>query len=494
MYQTIRVCIRPKDELYDYCDGQTRAANNLYNASLYRVRQVLTMFNKPAEELTDNEKNVYNEIASALPIMGYKYKMPSKGKTFLSYEFLDALFKATKNPDYFCHTLQRQTAQHTIKTVVRSMKSFYEAKKAYRKDPSKFLGEPQLPNYHKKGGKSTAILTNQDCNIRETKTNHYSVKLPLTKSVCNIGVNNPGRLKQVTITPFHNVFYISSVFENDVPAKAAPDNPKRLCGIDLGVDNVASITNNTGAPCLLFKGGVIKSANQRYNKLISEIKSSQTTGTTEKFKPTPESDRLCVRRKNILFDFMHKVGKNIITWCVDNQMEGIIIGHSNGWKQNSNIGKHNNQNFVSIPFEDLSRILKYLAEREGIMVIDQEESYTSQASFLDHDFIPVYGATDGKPVFSGKRLKRGNYRSKDGTIINADLNGSANISRKALPDVFTVGIAPDFSNTIIVKHPDWNSRQENRLRQSEENHQPGKAKLRRDLKRNKRNPYGIVAS
>ena len=67
----------------------------------------------------------------------------------------------------------------------------------------------------------------------------------------------------------------------------------------------------------------------------------------------------------------------------------------------------------------------------GITVITQEESYTSKASFLDNDDIPVYGEANN-PKFSGRRVKRGLYKTSDGRLINADVNGSYNILRKGL--------------------------------------------------------------
>lgn len=86
----------------------------------------------------------------------------------------------------------------------------------------------------------------------------------------------------------------------------------------------------------------------------------------------------------------------------------------------------------------LKERVKQLCEYYGINFVETEESYTSKASFLDGDFLPIFGA---KPVRacvsegegwmpSGKRVKRGMYRTNKGILINADLNGAANIMRK----------------------------------------------------------------
>jgi putative transposase len=127
---------------------------------------------------------------------------------------------------------------------------------------------------------------------------------------------------------------------------------------------------------------------------------------------------------------MHKVSSDIIRYCLKHKIGTIVIGVNKDWKQNSHIGKTNNQNFVSIPFATLRWMITYKAKNVGINVIEQEESYTSKASSLDSDFIPVYGDETIIPIFTGKRVKRGLYRSSEGLFLNADINGSINILRK----------------------------------------------------------------
>ncbi|SFD59259.1 transposase, IS605 OrfB family, central region, partial [Bacillus sp. 491mf] len=93
-----------------------------------------------------------------------------------------------------------------------------------------------------------------------------------------------------------------------------------------------------------------------------------------------------------------------------------------------------------IPHSLLIQMITYKASAVGIQVVVIEESYTSKASFLDHDFIPTYGTNDQNATFSGKRMKRGMYRSAKGIEINADANAAANILRKVVPNAWTNGI------------------------------------------------------
>lgn len=115
----------------------------------------------------------------------------------------------------------------------------------------------------------------------------------------------------------------------------------------------------------------------------------------------------------------------------------LVIGLNRQWKQEVNLGKRTNQQFVQLPHSRFIDMLTYKAQLVGIRVVVREESYTSQASFLDRDEIPTYdsGRKD-KPVFSGRRVERGLYRAKDGRRIHADINGSYNTLRKEFPDAF----------------------------------------------------------
>jgi putative transposase len=219
-------------------------------------------------------------------------------------------------------------------------------------------------------------------------------------------------------------------------------------------------------PCTyIVGGGAAKSINQFYNKRIAEIVSRETKGTTEKFKPTEEYYDLTNRRNNRIHDLMKKTGKQLIEWCAENRADTIVLGCNRYWKQESHIGHVNNQKFVQIPFSYLKNVIAWLAEREGIRVVEQEESYTSKASFLDRDFIPVYGQEPEVFRFSGKRNPRGLYTSEEGIVTNADLQASANILRKAYPNAFIEGNEPEFRTIKVIRHPEYEQVRLNRMKQ-----------------------------
>lgn len=451
MYRILNVHVNRNDAVYPYLDRIAHLANDLSNAVLFRERQMITSAKKNVSEWTENEIEIRNEAEITVQYFGNTRKIPKSG--VLSYYFMEKLLRVTHNPDFFAEGLPKQTAQWIVRQVCADISSFYRAMKQYIMTPGSFTGKPELPGYKRKGGASSFRITNQDCAVRLNDKGSYCVKLPLTKETVCIGKECPGRLKEIHVSPSNGRYQISLVFNDGRISPQIKETPERIAAVDLGVNNLMGVTNNCGLPCLLYKGGASKSINQYYNKQTAKIMSRETKGSAEKFIPTQKYWDITNYRNDRVRDLMLKAGKSLIIWCVENRIDTIVIGSNPRWKQGSNMGKGSNQKFVQIPFDELKRILKYQGERNGIRIVEQEEAYTSKASFIDHDDIPDICA--GKEsVFSGTRIKRGLYKTKEGKTVNADLNGSANILRKAFPDSFSENNLPDFTNIVVIKHPD----------------------------------------
>lgn len=221
--------------------------------------------------------------------------------------------------------------------------------------------------------------------------------------------------------------------------------------VDFGVGNTMAVVADTG-DSIIFKGEYIKSINQYFMKKKAERISLMSKGkeTTERVW-SKYLDRLSAYRTSYIRDCFHKMSKKLLVWCQRNDIGCLVLGSNAFWKQNSSIGAVNNQNFVSIPFEMLKSMIELKACEYGVTVVRNEESYTSKESFLDLDFIPVYSEEepDKKYHFSGRRIHRGLYKSADGTLINADINGAANILRKAGYDVSNIKIARLLNPAIV---------------------------------------------
>lgn len=214
------------------------------------------------------------------------------------------------------------------------------------------------------------------------------------------------------------------------PSQTNKLDHSRVAGIDIGLDNLASITSNhINLKPVLINGRPLKSINQYYNK-----KRAQLSSRLKEKKTSRRLQNLAQKRNNIIDDYLHKSSRYIIDLLISHQIGTLVIGKNDGWKQKINIGKKNNQNFVFLPHAQFIKKLHYKAVLAGIHVLIQEESYTSKCSFLDFEDIKKH------KKYLGRRTSRGIFKSKQGIKLNADINASANIIRKAIPDAFANGI------------------------------------------------------
>jgi transposase, IS605 orfB family len=130
------------------------------------------------------------------------------------------------------------------------------------------------------------------------------------------------------------------------------------------------------------------------------------------------------KRNNRINDYLHKITTYIVNHAVSKDIGTIVVGYNKEWKQDTNLGKVNNQNFVNIPFYRLINLLEYKCRLKGIKFQTITESYTSKCSFVDDEEIKKH------TTYSGKRINRELFRTKNGLIINADINGAYNILKK----------------------------------------------------------------
>jgi len=334
------------------------------------------------------------------------------------------------------------TAQQILILVERNWKAFFKAMKEYRKHPEKFKNKPALPGYKPKDGEFMLLFTNQQIKIKSNK-----VEFP-KKIVLEVKTRLPDEtvLGTSSIVPKGVGFILNIVYKKTI--KPIIETTKNILGIDIGLNNLVTIADNIGKTPIIVKGGIVKSINHFYNKRKAEIQSNYDLNGIK--KRTKQLNRLLVKRDFKIKDFFHKTSRKIIAVCKMNSIDTIVIGHNNDWKQKIDIGKKNNQNFVSVPFNKLIEMLKYKAEEEGIKTIIVNESHTSKCSFLDDETIKHHDR------YLGKRICRGLFKTLSGKIINADvnhltsfgdlkilkgfLNGAYNIIKKAFPNAFANGI------------------------------------------------------
>lgn len=381
-------------------------SNNLYNVALYNIRQ---------------------------------YYFSSK--RFLTYESNCSVCNSNENYGL----LQAGISQQVLKVADRNFKSFFNLLNKCKLSDYRYY-DVKMPTYRKKGDMFNLILSTNAITIKNgylkvPMSYEFRRQHPGTKKIL---IPFPKRLeskdiKEVRIIPVHKgkYFMVQYVYKEENENRKL--NPNNVLSIDIGVDNLATCVSNVGTP-FIIDGRRIKSINQYWNKRKAYL---QSIATKQGKKSTNLIESLTDKRNNQVRDILKKSARYIIDYCCDNDIGTVIVGYNLDFKRYVNIGKNNNQSFTQIPFGDLRNNVANLCERYGIEYIEQEESYTSKASALDEDYIPVYNpAIHYEGVFSGKRIYRGLYESKNGTLLNADVNGSANILRKCKQNLSIEELCP----------------------------------------------------
>ncbi|GCE10644.1 RNA-guided endonuclease InsQ/TnpB family protein [Tengunoibacter tsumagoiensis] len=392
MHRVEKHVIDQSDPRYTPLDTACFASKNLYNAALYEVRQV------------------------------YIHE-----GTYLNYNAIDRLMQSHET----YKALPAKVAQQVLLLLDRNWTSFFEALKAHKADPSKFRRRPQLPAYkHKTTGRNVLIYTMQAVS-RSKRTLGQRLIQPSGLGIQIKTQQDPKMIAQVRVVPKHGFVVVEVVYEQEEQPTAI--NSEFIAGIDPGLNNVIALTSNKPdfVP-VIVNGRGLKSTNQFYNKRRAALQQALgRPGNTRRMQ------KLTIWRNRRIEHDLHGISRFVIDLLVAEGIGTLVIGRNVGWKQEINLGKRINQNFVQLPHAKLINLLTYKAEHKGIRVILTEEAYTSKASFLDDDSLPTYQeGQKSEPVFSGKRITRGLYQASDGRLINADCNGSLNVIRKVAPDAF----------------------------------------------------------
>lgn len=351
--------------------------------------------------------------------------------TWLRYNTLNKLLKQdTEYPDYKSMPTAR-SAQQTLMVLDKNWKSFFKSIKDWSEHKDKYLGKPKPPKFLKKSGNYHLILTNQDCKLKDDKIYFPKVFNGFTLSPRFIDRTDYLSFHQVRFIPHKQRIVVEMVYSISIPISESDNS--RYIGIDIGVSNLATVGNNIGVTPFIINGKPVKSINQNYNRRLSHYKSVAKMMNNKDY--TKKMDILTEKRNAQIVDYLHKASRKIINFCIENDIHIIVVGKNDGWKQSSKLSKRVNQHFVQIPFEKLIRMIQYKAEEYGIAVILTEESYTSGTSFIDNE-LPVK-----ENYNKSRRMHRGLFKSNNGILINADLNGAYQIIKKVFPIKWDSGCA-----------------------------------------------------
>ena len=372
-------------------------------------------------ELCHTAKNLANEA-----IYNVRQYYFTEGE-YLKYEKNYALLKDSSN----YKMLNSNMAQQILKEVDGSFKSFFGLLKLAKKGKYAFK-DCKLPHYLPKDGFVTLVIgfvrLNEDRLILPYSQMYKKTHKPVEIKIPPILTDK--HIKEIRIIPKSGARFFEIQYTYEAECIQRNLNKNNALALDLGVNNLVTAVSSEGRS-FIIDGRKLKSVNQWFNKenaRLQGIKDRQG----DKRRITNRQKILADKRNRQVNDYMSKTAKKIINYCIAHNIGTLVVGYNKTFQRNTDIGRQNNQNFVNIPYSKLRSKLECLCELNGIAFVKQEESYTSKASFWDKDVIPVYNADNPQKYhFSGKRIQRGLYKTSDGVLLNADVNGALNILRKS---------------------------------------------------------------
>ena len=394
---------------YDYIKIQLIESKEIYNFANYILRQLY---------FKNSNKHKYSlsfiEEYPTLKELFLQYIDENKQFTSIFYKIICEFSKLKR------YSINLKIVQNIVDKLKNDWTSYWQLLKM-KKDKT-YNKEINIPAYKKKY--NLVEYNNQVMSKKKLKLGYIGTD-KMKQGIKIAKKHQELNCQCFRIYEKHDKLVCELIYEKDIPTVEKTD---KVASIDLGLENLFTIAFNYNKKGISIKGTKLKAINQYFNKLKASLQSI----LPHKQYTSKLINQLMYKREEQLRNYIGYYTNKLIEILKKEKISKLIVGYNKGWKQNINIGKTNNQNFVNIPFRKILDILKYKLEENGIECKEQEESYTSKSSYLDNDNIPTYHKGNSQEyLFSGKRITRNLYQSKQGKIINADLNGALNILKKS---------------------------------------------------------------
>ena len=384
--------INRQNKWYKMLKRKCYLAKNIYNHANYIIRQ---------EFITNNNYLSYKEVEKIL-------------------------HDDNEYPDYWRLGLAN-SSQQILRVLDKNWKSFFKSIKDWNKHPEKYLGRPKLPKYKNKKDLKEFALTYNQFRLKNDNLIHFPKTMDGFIIKPKFIEKDYKTIQQIRIVPKNDRIVVEIVYTIEIQDIQVKSN--NYMGIDMGVDNFATIVSNNGIATII-NGKGLKSINKYYNKLITQYKSQLDLADKNNKLYSHRLYSITNKRNDIINHFMFNAVNYVIKLALDNNISTIVIGKNECWKQECNLGKVNNQTFTQIPYNSFISKLTYKCEENGIKLIETDESYTSGTSFLDNE-LPTKDYYNKK-----RRIKRGLFKSNKGKYINADINSACQILRKVFVNAF----------------------------------------------------------
>ena len=428
--RVVKFNIKKNHNDYNYIKQQLIESKEIYNYANYVIRQIF--FKK-------SRNNKYN--------MDFVDEYPELKDLFLNYidenkQFTTLFCKIIRK---FAKLKEFSINSKIVHSIIRRLKADWDSywalfNLAKNKEYDKKINIPKYKKQYNLVEYGNQVLSKKKLKLGFIGTYKMKQGFKLSKKQKDLNC------KCFRIFYKNNNFVCELIYEKEINDQT--NSTGKVASIDLGLENLFTVAFNYNKKGISFKGTKLKSINQYFNKEKAKLQSLLP-------KNEYSSKRilhLFYKREEQLRNVIGYYSNRLMDILVKERISTLVIGHNKGWKDKINIGKVNNQNFVNIPFNKVIDIIKYKAEDLGIKCIEQEESYTSKASFLDNDNIPTFNEdSNQKHTFSGKRITRNIYKTKNNQIIDADLNGALNIMKKANIEMLTPLDYLKFDNIFTCK-------------------------------------------
>lgn len=402
------------------------------------MRLIYKFYTRHTEQLDTLFKVSNNLWNQALYV--FRQRLDNDG-IWLWYNDMDKIMKQTLNLNGECNyrLLKAQCSQQILRTLDKNIKAYCKSIKDWKKHPEKYKAMPRMPQYRKRGGMFNLFYTKQSATIKDGQmrlTKDLLITIPQWERYSK----DVSMFNQIRLIPEREKVKVEIVYEKELVVSDV--DKSKYASIDLGIDNLATMVTSDG--CVIWSGKHLKSYNRYFNKRLSKLQSIKDLQGIK--QSTKRIMALYAKRDKYFEDVFHKVSRQIVDVLVEKKIGTLAVGYNAGWKQNTDMGKRNNQKFVQLPFARLTSYLGYKCKLAGIDFIEHEESYTSKCDALALEEVCKH------EYYLGKRVKRGLFRSSVGKIINADQNGALNILRKVVGDSEFVRIIGSGHSLCPVRH------------------------------------------
>ena len=275
--------------------------------------------NKNLEQMLQDVTSIYNKTLYFLRQSyfdglksGEKIKLPSAKELY---------HLVTKTNEWILTDVDTYAKNSSYKLAIQNFYTYFKSSNAYRKNPSKFQGKPKIPNYVK--DRYIPVILDKT-RLGKKKVTENQFRIPKSNIIINFSKKfEKNDIRNVSFNQCCGKIKVIISYEKK---EEEPIINNSFIGIDIGIDNLASITSNDKNFSYIVKGTPLKSMNQYYNKKKAQIQSELEKCNKKKF--SRKLEKLTHKRNLKIKNYLHNASRKIINLCKSQNIGNIVIGHN----------------------------------------------------------------------------------------------------------------------------------------------------------------------